>query len=99
MSKDLEIELAPEIEAWKAQGRDPEHVYGVLNFLSGIGGKGIKRLIVKRAAQQLVKLRWKGKTTEYKKEFSAMMHKAKAKKRLEKLSTERACKRKQNKVY
>lgn len=37
-------ENEPEVQEWIDQGRDPEHVYAVKNFLTGKGVQMIERL-------------------------------------------------------
>ena len=37
--------LKPELETWKKQGRSDEQIFGVINFLTGQGRNGVKRLM------------------------------------------------------
>lgn len=67
-SKDWLNELREEFLEWKARGRTREQRYGVTNFLSGAGGKGIERILAaesQRARDELaiqveeLDLQWK----------------------------------------
>lgn len=49
-------ELEKAVEEWKQQGRDPEHVYGVKNFLSGRGRGAIEEIASARETKLLESL-------------------------------------------
>jgi len=44
-SREIGWENEPEVKVWIEQGRDPEHIYAVKNFLTGQGAVMIKRLL------------------------------------------------------
>lgn len=47
IDKDFNLpqEIIDAVEQWNSQGRDEEQVYGVINFLTGIGGQAIRKVI------------------------------------------------------